>query len=299
MQCLVRHRILSSGLRPRRQAQSRTHVRERQPDNTAHTFDQKSPAEPKSALITGAAGGIGGAVARRLAGTYQELILVDTAADSLVSLAADLPCHTKIAALDVTTEAYRFDLARLVEKSPALESVFTFAGVMHTGEVRRSTFEDLVRVININLIGTIATVHACLPYLTPGSSIVTASSAIESVAMPRHSSYVASKAGVYGFTRTLANELDQEGTGIRVSTALIGGVRTDILRNGSFAENEDRADRSASFDRRVGRSSADEIARAIVRGQQHGSRVIYAGLDSRFAALLARTIGRYTRLPRI
>lgn len=252
-----------------------------------------------SALITGAAGGIGSALARRVSGTYGELILVDLDKDALEELAADLPCRTRVATLDVTATTYRQDLRRLIEEAPNLDSVLAFAGVMHTGTVRESTFEDLARVLDTNLIGMIATVHACLPYLSPGSSVITACSAIESIALPRHSSYVASKAGVYGFTRTLANELDQEGAGIRVSAAIIGGVHTNILRNGSFARNEDRADRSASFDRHVGRSSPDNIARAIVRGQQRGSRVIYAGPDSRVAALLARTAGRYTRLPRI
>lgn len=256
-------------------------------------------AEPRSALITGASGGIGSAIARCLAGTHESLILVDTDRNSLDVLAAELPCQAVVAPLDVTATDYRHDLANWVEKAPALDCVFTFAGVMHTGTVRQSTFEDLVRVIDINLIGTIATVHACLPYLERGSSIVTASSAIESIAVPRHASYVASKAGVYGFTRTLANELDQEGAGVRVSTALIGGVHTDILRNGSFAENENPTERVASFDRRVARSSADDIAHAVVRGQQRGSRIIYAGPDSRVAALLARAAGRYTRLPRI
>lgn len=252
---------------------------------------------PRSAVITGAGGGIGIALARQIASTYEELILVDTNRDSLDALASELPCRTTVAALDVTDADYRSDLANLVEKSLPLDCVFTFAGVIHTGTIRQSTFEDLVRVIDINLIGTIATVHACLPYLSPGSSIVTASSAIESIAVPRHASYVASKAGVYGFTRTLANELAQDGSGIRVSTALIGGVHTDILRNGSFAENEDRAARMDTFDRRVARSSPEDIARAITRGKQRGSRVIYAGPDSRVAALLARTVGRYTRLP--
>ncbi|RNI24771.1 SDR family oxidoreductase [Flexivirga caeni] len=293
----VKHRLLSSGLRPIRQAQSRSHLRERQRDSTSNTFDRNRPETARSALITGAAGGIGSALAWQVAGTYDELVLVDTDKDSLNTLAEKLPCRTTVAALDITATDYRSDLVKLIEKSPPLDCVFTFAGVMHTGTIRRSTFEDLVRVIDINLIGTIATVHACLPYLSPGSSIVTASSAIESIAVPRHASYVASKAGVYGFTRTLANELAHEGAGIRVSAALIGGVHTDILRNGSFAEDEDRAGRADSFDRRVAHSSAEDIARAIVHGQKRGSRVIYAGADSRVAALLSRTLGRYTQLP--
>lgn len=299
MQCLVRHRFFSSGLRPRHQAQSRSHQRERQQNRTPHAVDRNPSSLPRSAVITGAGGGIGSALARHLASTYDCLILVDIDRDSLDALAAELPCRTTVALLDVTSTDYRHDLASRVKEAPPLDCLFTFAGVMHTGTIRHSSFEDLVRAIDINLVGTIATVHACLPYLHRGSSIVTASSAIEGIAIPRHASYVASKAGVYGFTRTLANELDQEGAGIRVSTALIGGVRTDILRNGSFAENEDREDRSSSFDRRVARSSADDIARSIVRGQQRGSRVIYAGADSRIAALLVRTAGRYTRLPHI
>lgn len=299
MQCPMRHRFPSSGLRPRRQAQSQSHLRERQRDVTALTSHRQPPRKSRSIVITGAGRGIGAALAKQLANAYESLILVDTDRDSLDALAAQLACQAAVAPLDVTAPDYGQNLASYIKKAPTLDSVFTFAGIMHTGTIRQSTFEDLVRVIEVNLIGTIATVHSCLPYLHRGSSIVTASSAIEGLAIPRHASYVASKAGVYGFTRTLANELDQEGAGIRVCTVLIGGVHTDILRNGSFAENEDQADRAASFERRVARSSADDIARAIVRGQQRGSRVIYAGWDSRVAALLTRTIGRYTRLPRI
>ncbi|PWJ23357.1 short-subunit dehydrogenase [Branchiibius hedensis] len=252
-----------------------------------------------TALITGAAGGIGSALAHELSATHEELILVDTDGDSLSSLGAALPCPTRLAVLDVTHPRYRHDLTDLVQSVPSLDGLFTFAGVMHTGTVQRSTLDDLVRVIEINLVGTIATVHACLPYLAAGASVVTASSAIEGIAFPRHATYVASKAGVYGFTRTLANELEHENANIRVSTALIGGVHTDILRNGSFAADEDPAVRAASFDRRVARSSAEQIAHTIVRGQQRGARVIHAGPDSHIASLLARTLGRYTRLPRM
>lgn len=261
--------------------------------------DRRCVVKPTgTVLVTGAANGIGRAVATLLAPQCDQMIVVDQDRSELATLRAELPCTVDSVPLDVSSPDYPTELRDALGAIEHLDSVFTFAGVMHTGTVQQSRIEDLTRVVQINLVGTIATIGVCLPLMGPGSGVVTASSAIECIALPRHSTYVASKAGVYGFTRTLANEMRHDDTGIQVSVAVIGGAHTGIMRRGTFAAGEDRKRRIAAFEDHVARSTPEHIAIAILRGYQRGRRVIHAGPDSLTHPLLNRIPGRYTRLPR-
>jgi short-subunit dehydrogenase len=131
--------------------------------------------------------------------------------------------------------------------------VFCAAGVIHTGGLLASDFEDIEHVLNVNLWGVINTAKAFLPGRVAAGRghIVTFSSGLGLIAAPRYSGYSASKFAVRGFTESLRQELALDGHRVSVTCVYPGGVRTPIMRNGRFAAGEDPDAVIRRFDTKV------------------------------------------------
>jgi len=176
-------------------------------------------------LITGAASGIGAAVATRIANDgARKLILVDVDEDRLRDFAFSLPCERALIVGDVTDEQMWTD-----SDLTGLTHAVVNAGIGAGGTIEELTFEEWRRVMSINLDGAFLTLQAAMRAIRSGGqggSIVLTASAAGVKAEPGIAAYGASKAAVIHLARIAAKEGAADG--IRVNAIAPGGVETPI-----------------------------------------------------------------------
>ena len=183
----------------------------------------------KIAVVTGAASGIGLAVARRLAADGAKVVIGDRNAQGVEDAAQAIGPAATALALDVADEAScKAIIDRAVTLRGGLDILCNIAGVLDFGR-----FEDVDRtrwdrVISVNLTGVYQMCRAAMPHLVARrGNVVNMASAAGLVGVPYNSAYTASKHGVVGLTRALALEFSKEG--VRVNAVCPGGVDTPML----------------------------------------------------------------------
>ena len=176
-------------------------------------------------LITGAASGIGAAVASRLAaGGARKLILADLDEDRLRDFAFSLPCERQMMIGDVSDPAL-WGAADLTGLTHAVIN----AGIAAGGPIADMEYADWRRLMAVNLDGAFLTLRAALKAIRSGGSggaIVLTASAAGIKAEPGIAAYGASKAALIHLARIAARE--SAGDGIRINTIAPGGVETPI-----------------------------------------------------------------------
>lgn len=184
----------------------------------------------KTALITGASGGIGLECARQLAAAGANLVLVARSADKLEQVAADLRKS------DITVSIIVADLAALdgVEKIVSslnasgthVEILINNAGVGDSGFFHESDFSKQLSMIQLNISSLVALTHQLLPGMVSRryGRILNVASTAAFQPGPLMSVYYASKAFVLSFSEAIKNELD--GTGVSVTALCPGPVET-------------------------------------------------------------------------
>jgi short-subunit dehydrogenase len=251
-----------------------------------------------AAAVTGAASGIGRALALELASRGCDLALADRDEAGLQTLAAEI---TKAHPRKVTTHAV--DVGQpdqitafaqsAVAAHPGLNIVINNAGValMGTfGEVEQAQMEWLM---NINFWGVVHGTRAFLPHLSqqPEAHIVNLSSIFGIIAPPGQTAYAAAKFAVRGFSESLRHELQMAGSPVRLSVVHPGGVATNIARNSrtgtGMTDNTRRAQSIERFDA-VARTTPQDAALRIITGIEKNQPRILIGNDARFMDLLQR-----------
>jgi NADP-dependent 3-hydroxy acid dehydrogenase YdfG len=177
----------------------------------------------KVALVTGASGGIGAAVARRLHETGASVGLLSRRGDDLgLERALGLVCDVR----DRTAVSAAVD--EVVERFGRLDVVVANAGVGAYGSFVDLDPERLEAMIDVNLKGTLYTAAATVPHLIAGreGDFVSLASVAGLRAFPGEAVYNASKFGQLGFTRALDHELRERG--VRATCICPGGVKTDF-----------------------------------------------------------------------
>ena len=169
-------------------------------------------------LITGGSSGIGLATARRFAGAGARVVLVARDESRLDAAVAELEQQRGVSvrsvAADVTLDE---DVDRLVGEIEAAEGrldvLISGAGAMRVGPADQLGPETADRLMQVNYLGTVRTVHGCLPLLRGGRrrSIVVVTSLSAYIAPPYMSAYAATKAALTGYGRSLRQELRPEG----------------------------------------------------------------------------------------
>ena len=249
------------------------------------------------AVITGAGSGLGRALAVDLAGRGAQIGLLDQDAGAVRETARQCQAagaHVRAYPADVTDRPALASCAASVleEFGRRVDLLFCAAGVIHTGSLLTSAFDDVDRVIRVNVLGVFGTVQQFLPGLIDsGGHVVTFSSGFGMVGAPLYTAYCSSKSAVRGLTEALRLEMAFGGHPVSVTCVYPGGIRTPIMRSGSFAADVDEAAIIAGFDNRVARMNAAKAASIILRGVRRRRPRVMVGVDAHAVSLLARWAG--------
>jgi len=187
----------------------------------------------KSIFITGAASGMGRETAKLFHAKGWFVGAYDVNTDGLATLAQEIGNDNCITArLDVTNKA-DFDAAVAAfgeETGGKMDMLHSNAGIGESGWFEDVPYESALKVVQVNLIGVIASLYAALPPLkaTPNSLAFITSSSSATYGIPRIAVYSATKHGVKGLTEALSVEFSRHG--VRVADVLPGLIDTAILR---------------------------------------------------------------------
>lgn len=235
------------------------------------------------AVITGAGGDLGHQVAVRLTADGVPVALVDHHRARLAAtLRACQHAGEAVTAwpVDVTAADQVSELAEAIDaQAGPAHALYNLAGVIHAGLLTDSQLSDLERVIQVDLLATIACSQAFLPQLVASGhgQLVNLCSAFGLIGVPGYSAYTAAKFGVRGFTEALQQELDP--VNVTVSVVYLGGVRTGIMRRGTYAGSANAEQIQRKFDEVIARTSPQAAAARILQGVEQGRRRIVVGPD--------------------
>ena len=251
----------------------------------------------KVIVITGAASGIGRALALNLAGRGCKLLLADLNEAGLAetaTLAWQRAPSAKISTqlTDSGNEAAIFELAEVCKTQfGAADIVVNNAGVALVSSVEKLQTADAQWLMNINFWGVVHGCRAFLPQLKtrPEALIVNVSSIFAMVSVPTQSIYNAAKAAVRGFSDSLRQELRD--TPVRVLCVHPGGIQTNIVNSARMKDlsliqlNEKQM--RQNFDHNA-RTTAEQAAARIVDAMERDATRLLIGLDAKILDLIYR-----------
>ena len=252
--------------------------------------------------ITGAASGIGRALAIELAARGADLALADRDEAGLQAVATEIakatdkttPGKVSLHRVDVASPDEIATFAReAIAAHPRLNIVINNAGVALLGQFHEIDQAQIEWLFNINFWGAVHATRAFLPHLAgqPASHIVNLSSIFGIVAPPGQTAYSAAKFAVRGFSEALRHELQMAKSPIRLSVVHPGGIKTNIVRNSrtgsGIADNERRVQSIERFDV-IAKTSAKDAALRIIKGIEKNEPRILIGGDARFMDILQR-----------
>jgi meso-butanediol dehydrogenase/(S,S)-butanediol dehydrogenase/diacetyl reductase len=198
--------------------------------------------EGKTALVTGAASGIGRSTAIQLAREGAHVCcsdVQDEALEETLKSIAQAGGREFVVRCDVADEASVAELLRqAVEQLGQLDVLCNIAGILRFDHTHELSLADWNRILEVNLTGTFLVTRAALPHLVEAKgTIVNMASTAGLGASPWTAAYSASKGGVIAFSATLAVEYGRQG--VRVNTVCPGGIETPIHASFHIPEGAD------------------------------------------------------------
>jgi 3-oxoacyl-[acyl-carrier protein] reductase len=191
--------------------------------------------EEKVALVTGGSRGIGRAIAVRLAAAGARVVLTARSAEAAEKVADEIRASggdARGVVLDVSDyDAVEQGMAKLLEDYARIAILVNNAGITSDSLLLRMKREDWDRVLQTNLSGVYRLCRAVVPSMVRAryGRIVNITSVVAGLGNPGQTNYAAAKAGIEGFTRSLARELASRA--ISVNCIAPGFVDTDMTRN--------------------------------------------------------------------
>jgi NAD(P)-dependent dehydrogenase (short-subunit alcohol dehydrogenase family) len=255
---------------------------------------QRRVISGRTVVITGAASGIGRALAQRLSAHSCAVAIADIDERGLKETEASLYGPALARVLDVRDASAQHDFAAEVRDwAPApLGAVFNNAGVAVASSVLDAIPEDDDWLWEINFRGVVNGTRAFLPMLVAQDegAIVNTSSVFGLVGMPTQSAYCSAKFAVRGFTDSLRQEL--RGTGVTAINVHPGGINTNIVRNARFHKDPAGLGRTheqmAQEFAAITMTQPDKAAEIIHRGVEQGKARILVGPDAYLFDVLGR-----------
>jgi short-subunit dehydrogenase len=251
-----------------------------------------------AAAVTGAASGIGRALALELAARGADLALADRDEAGLQAVAAEVARapgrKVSVHRVDVGAPAEIATFAQAaVAAHPALNILINNAGVALLGEFTEIDQAQMDWLMNINFWGVVHGCRAFLPQLTRQreAHIVNLSSIFGIIAPPGQTAYAAAKFAVRGFSESLRHELAAANSPVRLSVVHPGGIATSIARNSRTGTGvTDNARRSEAIERfdQVAKTTPAAAAQRIIDGIERNQPRILIGSDARFLDILQR-----------
>ena len=251
-----------------------------------------------AAVVTGAASGIGRALALELAARGCDLALADRDEAGLKSVAAEIgksgQRKVTVHRVDVGQPQEIADFAAAaIAAHPGLNIVVNNAGVALLGSFNEIDQAQMDWLMNINFWGVVHGCRAFLPQLSKQreAHIVNLSSIFGIIAPPGQTAYCAAKFAVRGFSESLRHELATANSPVKLSVVHPGGVATNIVRNSpAGARVTDNARRVQSIERfdAIARTTPAAAALRIIVGIEKNQPRILIGNDARAMDLLQR-----------
>lgn len=255
---------------------------------------------PHTAIVTGAASGLGRALAVRLGRDGWHLALCDvneTGNAETLALVERAGGRGHTERLDVSQlEEWQSLCRRLQDKWPHLDLLVNNAGVAGSGEVGTFSVENWNRLLDVNLRGGIYGCHACVEWLKQNprhAHILNIASLAAVVTIPAMAAYNVSKAGLLAFSETLYGELLRHGVGVTVVCPSF--FQTNLLAEAPLASPSQR--RKAERFMRRAKFTADDVAEAALRAVRRRQLYVFYPAKARWYWRLKRWLPRtLTRL---
>ena len=204
----------------------------------------------RTVLLTGATGGLGGAIARDMSAAGAKLVLTGRRAEVLEPLASELGARLVVADLADPT-----DIDRLVADAGDVDVLIANAGLPGTGRLLELETDEIDRVIDVNLRAPVVLSRAVAPGMVArgGGHIVFISSLAGKAATPGTSMYNATKFGLRGFALALRQELRRSNVGV------------SVISPGFISEAGMYADAGVKLPPGLGTVSPGRVARSVRR----------------------------------
>lgn len=226
-----------------------------------------------TAIVTGAASGIGRATAERLAAEGIAVVCADLNEAGAVALAAELVAagHQALGlGTDIADEASVAEMAgRAMDWTGRIDICIANAGAMIEGDILSLSLDDWNRAMRINATGAFLTARAVMPHLlVQGGALVFTASTVGLAGMKGVAAYSAAKGAVVALTRQLA--ADYAARGVRVNAVAPGAVRTPLSESQFRARAADEEGFQALLAQVIGRypiarwGTAQEIAEVVL-----------------------------------
>ncbi|MBX9681548.1 MAG: SDR family NAD(P)-dependent oxidoreductase [Gemmataceae bacterium] len=229
----------------------------------------------KRVLLTGASGGIGQALARKLSSEGARLVLAGRSEEKLRTLAASLPSEVLPVGADLTVDADRQRLLdTAVGRFGGLDILINNAGIASWAHFTSSNEEILRQIMEVNFFAPVDLIRRAIPILTNGNhaAVVNVASMCGRKAMPAWSEYSASKYALCGLTESLRGELVRFG----IDTLLIVPGLTNSGFPSRFLKTEGKA--NIEFDKGM---PPEDVADAIVTAIRKNKTETVVGSDAR------------------
>ena len=246
--------------------------------------------QSKKCLITGAASGIGKAVAQQLGKLGADLILTDIHREQLEATANEIKADggniAYFEALDITSfEQVKEFGEQVFQKIGAIDIVMNIAGIAIWGAVDKMQHEEWKQVIDVNLMGPIHIIETFLPKMIAekrGGHLVNVASAAALFGLPWHGAYCASKYGLRGLSDVLRHDLKRHK--IKVHLVCPGAVDTGLVSTIRISGLEITDEKFKTLKKQFQRHavSPEQAAKAILKGIKNNDYYIFTSPDIKF-----------------
>lgn len=252
----------------------------------------------KVAVVTGAASGIGQALAVELARSGAKVAISDIDTDGLAQT------EEQLKAIGASVKADRLDVAerdafiayaeQVSGHFGKVNQIYNNAGAAFIGDIEISQFQEIERVMDVNFWGAVNGTKAFLPHLIASGDghIINVSSAFGLFAVPTQAAYNAAKFAVRGFTEALYQEMVLAGHPVKVTAVYPGDTNTSFVRNMTVAErlgDFDVAKTYGSSSRWA--TSPQKAAQVILNGVRKNRARVLVGPDIKIIEVFLRITG--------